>query len=525
MRKLKIFVISLFLMSGMTQPARAKEIVKEREGKDVRKKEDVDKKEDVRREENETPDKEVTEPEQKENDESETAQGSNTEKGNEIEGPEKKDTPNEVKHEDEIEKEEEKEDDEDEDDFLDQSDAELLAELESHVEEEPRKGRKGRSGTTGRMQRFIQSMNPNISVIGTFMGAYTYDSKLKGDGHMMARDLEMKNGVHLQEVEVAFQAAVDPYFRMDIFLAFNETEAGVEEAYFTSLSLPFQLQVRAGVMNLRFGRQNQIHLHNFNFADNMLPVLRFLGNNMRAMAGELSWLIPIPWYASLSVSVSNPDGENTQSFVGDGERGEDFHVKDHRHLLYNTRLDQFFPMGANVGLNVGVSYALGPNNVMGADKLLTHLVGADMYLKWRPLNKPYFSLGLTAEGFYRRIETLGGELQDWGGYVELLWRVEKRWWLGFRYGSVEIEDAKELIDLGFEELPDNEGHPIAIDDQHRGTAAVTFRPTEYSQIRLQYNYNHVRQSLDDGSRGGWKPVHEVLLQLMGNLGTHGAHPY
>jgi hypothetical protein len=103
--------------------------------------------------------------------------------------------------------------------------------------------------------------------------------------------------------------------------------------------------------------------------------------------------------------------------------------------------------------------------------------------------------------------------------------VEKRWWVAGRYDMVEIEDPQELLRWGFESLPDDPKYPHPIDDQHRGTVAVTYRPTEFSQIRLQYNYNHVRRTLPDGSAGDWKPVHEVVLQLMGNIGPHGAHPY
>ncbi len=431
----------------------------------------------------------------------------------------------EVESEVESEGIEKVEDEDFDDDLFDKSDAEMLEALEEGAREEAAERAEKQGPPTGRVQRFFQSMNPDISVIATFLAAYTYDTALRGNGHQVARDLDMKNGIHLQELEFAFQAAVDPYFRMDVFLAFDTSGVEVEEAYFTSLSLPWRLQARAGIMNLRFGRQNPLHLHDYNFVDNMLPNVRFLSDeSMRAATGELSWLLPIPWYAALSFSISNPDGADTPSFVGDGDRSEDFEVKDHRHLLYNNRLDQFFPMGTNVGLNLGMSYAVGPNATDPDKNRLTHLVGADMYLKWRPLYRPYLEMGLTAEGFYRRIEHAEGELQDWGAYVQMLWRLSQRWWLGLRYDMVVMDDVRQLIEFDFEEPPD-EKHPFALDDQHRGTAAITWRPTEFSQIRLQYNYNHVRQSAEDGLPTGWKSVHEVFVQLMGNLGTHGAHPY
>jgi hypothetical protein len=415
------------------------------------------------------------------------------------------------------------------DDMLEKSDDELLEQFEEEVEEEPtRKKGKAAGGGGGRAQRFIQSLNPKISAIASYLFGYFYDTKLKGEGNIVPRgggDLK-KTGPHLQELELALQSAVDPYFRMDVFLSFGQSGVELEEAYFTTLALPYQLQVRLGQMRHPFGRQNQKHLHNYDFVDTMVPMARLLQeDSMGGVTGEVSWLMPLPWYAKAVVAFSRPDEEGTPSFVGGGQRTDGFHVKDGRHLLYMGRLVQFFSLTDDWGMNFGLSYAIGPNNAADVASNMTQLAGADIYLKWRPLRKPYLQMGLQAEGFVRYMQLPGTESTDWGGYAKMVWRLSKRWWVAGRYDMVEIESPLKLIEWGFEKMSDDPDYPRPIDDQHRGSVAVTFRPTEFSQLRLQYNYNHVRRSEPDGSSGDWEPVHEVFFQIMGNIGPHGAHPY
>lgn len=415
--------------------------------------------------------------------------------------------------------------DDDDEDLEGKSDEEVLKNLEKEVEAAPQKGKKREP--SGRLMRFFQSLNPDISAIGTILFGYFYDQVLKGKGNPVPRgghDLG-KSGVHLQEVELALQAEVDPFFRLDVFLSFAQFGVELEEAYFTSLALPYKLQLRVGQLYHRFGRHNQQHLHVFDFVDNMIPVVRLLGgDNMRSLTAELSWLAPLPWYVNITFALSQPNEDLTPSFVGKA-REDGFHIKDPRHLLYVARIEQFFALSENWGLTFGVSYATGPNNSGGYSLNRTQLGGVDLFLKWRPLRRPYLEMKLVAEGYMRYMQVPNNKLKDFGAYAQMIWRLDKRWWLGFRYDMVEIEDLASLVTWGFEEEVVDLEHPRPIDDQHRASAALTYRPTEFSQFRLQYNLNHVRRTETDGGSGPFKAVHEVFLQVMGNIGVHGAHSY
>jgi hypothetical protein len=259
------------------------------------------------------------------------------------------------------------------------------------------------------------------------------------------------------------------------------------------------------------------------FVDAVVPWHRLLGSEgLGGVSGEVSWLMPLRWYSSLSFAVRPATG--AASFVGDGARKDGFHLRHPGHLLYVLHLDQFYPLSTNWGLSLGVSYAVGPNGSGGSDRNLTQLLGADLFLKFRPLRQRYLELQLTAELYGRLVQVPEDELLDWGTYVEVALRLSQRWWIALRYDQVEIADAKKLLAFGFVEAPTGD-HPRAIDDQHRASLAVTWFPTHFSTLRLQYNANLPRRSAEDGTPRGFRPSHEVLLQLAGNIGAHGAHAY
>src|SRR5439155_22633046 len=62
--------------------------------------------------------------------------------------------------------------------------------------------------------RIIQSLNPDISSILTVTGSYFNDRGLGGNANFVPQgESDPKgSGIGMQELEVAFQAAVDPYF-------------------------------------------------------------------------------------------------------------------------------------------------------------------------------------------------------------------------------------------------------------------------------------------------------------------------
>src|SRR5262249_16384291 len=106
--------------------------------------------------------------------------------------------------------------------------------------------------------RGSQSLNPDISVI--FDGNFGYQRRapqfLNGDDpDLHAEDTRHALGFTAQEVELAFSAIVDPYFKGEVYLTIPNLDGlEVEEAFATTTSLPWNLQIKAGSFRGAFGR-------------------------------------------------------------------------------------------------------------------------------------------------------------------------------------------------------------------------------------------------------------------------------
>lgn len=349
-----------------------------------------------------------------------------------------------------------------------------------------------------------QSLNPDLSLIADFAAAYfSRDGSLETGGHD-----PKDTGFNLQALELHAGSAVDPYFRFDANIVFGLESVEIEEAYATTLDLPFGLQARFGQLLTRFGRLNSTHPHTWDFVDQPFALGRvFGGEGNRGLGVELSWLTPLPWYVEWVLSSTRADGEDTaRSFYG----AESPRVRNPSDLLYVTALKQFFPLSDNWSLYWGVSGAFGPNAT--GDSTRTAVYGTDIYLKYRPITEGSFTIvSLQSEWLLRRRQIPGALLTDVNGYAQLFWRFAQRFGTAARYeyGSPAI---------------DSDGHVFRADpldptwtaSRQRVAANVTYWPTEFSRLRLQ------------GSRdvpGYTDGVWAVFLAAELVTGAHGAHAF
>jgi hypothetical protein len=106
-------------------------------------------------------------------------------------------------------------------------------------------------------------------------------------------------------------------------------------------------------------------------------------------------------------------------------------------------------------------------------------------------------------------------LTDYGFYSQVLWGFRKGWVAGLRYDFVDGEEGDyEKMNLSFD------GSTLGRDPERnqrwRLSPNLTWYPSEFSKIRLQYNYDDRR---DIGSD------HSVWLQFEFLLGAHAAHKF
>ncbi len=115
----------------------------------------------------------------------------------------------------------------------------------------------------------------------------------------------------MQNLELVFDAAVDPYLRgqANVVLQITpegETTVELEEAYVTTTSLPHGLQLKAGQFLTEFGRLNPTHPHAWDFVDQPLAIGRFFGGDgLRSAGARLSWLLPTAYYSEAFLTVQN----------------------------------------------------------------------------------------------------------------------------------------------------------------------------------------------------------------------------
>ncbi len=221
------------------------------------------------------------------------------------------------------------------------------------------------SGPTGDATQTSNYFNPAISVIGNFLGV----AGNSGDGE----DLP---SAELRESEISFQAVIDPYARADVFLAFGEEGVEVEEGFVTLTALPANLLAKVGRMRAGFGKVNTLHLHLLPWADEPLPLVNLLGGEEGWVGTgvSLAGLIPLPADTFSEATV--------QVFGGDSELFESLERED---LAYNVHYRVFRDLSDSTNLDVGLSWAHGPNGLTTSSD--TELWGLDAAYRWKPLQR------------------------------------------------------------------------------------------------------------------------------------------
>ena len=181
-----------------------------------------------------------------------------------------------------------------------------------------------------------------------------------------------QRGFGVQNLELSFAGAVDPYLNGEAHLIFQIDETGesileVEEAFLTTRSMPLALQVKAGTFFTEFGRLNPQHPHSWSFVDQPLISTRMMGGDgLRGPAARLSWLSPLPWYAEFLLGAHNPRGETAFSFLS-GEPEFAGYPLVQRGLLRVTDLVRSARwlnsanLGPEITFNLGASGLWGPN--------------------------------------------------------------------------------------------------------------------------------------------------------------------
>lgn len=244
-------------------------------------------------------------------------------------------------------------------------------------------------------------------------------------------------------------------------------------------------------------------------------------DGLRSQGLRVSWLAPTSWYTEAMVSVLNSAGGTAFSFRSDESSEIHGGVPAEREVLgpgdfvIVPRVATSFDLTATQTLLLGVSAAFGPNN-SGPDAR-TQVYGADLYWKWKSAtaHQGFPFVSWQTEALYRRYDATEREsaddptvllpdetLRDRGVYSQVLWGIKPLLVAGLRGefagGNAAAFDSQLRT------------------DRFRLSPNVTWYPTEFSKLRLQYNYDH---------REGLGADHSVWLQFEFVLGAHASHKF
>ena len=335
-------------------------------------------------------------------------------------------------------------------------------------------------GATG----LAKALNPDISVIGDFLGA------VGGNPIRPVPALEM------HETEVAFQSVIDPYARADFFISFGESGVNLEEGYITFTSLPAGFVARAGKMRAAFGKVNTLHNHVLPWTDRPLVTENLVGgeDGIDDAGFSVSHIFEGPKHLFLEATGQLYRGDSDELFKSfrPSDVSPVAHLHGYKDLTDNTNLD------------IGLSYARGHNDAASllppkrAEDFVTSLYGMDATLRWKPLQRSiYHSFVARSEFVWSQRQQLPVEQRAFGFYSSADYQFARRWFFGGRFDWSDRAREANLTDKG-------------------GSLVLTYWPSEFAQLRGQFRHTRYAENVD---------TNELRLQVQFAIGAHGAHPF
>jgi hypothetical protein len=351
---------------------------------------------------------------------------------------------------------------------------------------------------------------PNVS--GNALFLYRNSNFNKAD------DSTVRNGIDLQEAELAFYADVDPYSRLSmLFSAAPEYRANPyytpaagqkfkqewkfepEELFAETDHIP-GVTVKIGKFKAAFGKHNTLHSHAYPFVDAPMINAGLLGDEgLNDVGLSAAALIPFKWFSEFTAQYLRGEGENDEfssPTPGDG--------------VGVARLKNLWDLTDDLTMEVGASYARGNNDFKSA----TQLAGGDLTFKWRPSSGGKYHSGILAFEFIDRKMQKSGAADD-HGYGLASWiqyQFAERWIAKARYETLQRTGS------GFASSLDNE---FADGVTTKGSALIEFAATEFSFFRLEYDQAHGPQQTGTGLTN----EHKIYLQGNFTIGSHPAHSY
>jgi hypothetical protein len=345
---------------------------------------------------------------------------------------------------------------------------------------------------------------PDFSAVGDFVG----DLSPKGS----SQDFSCR--LCVREVELAVQAAVDPFFRGDVFLGISDLEKiSIEQAFLTTTALPYGLEVRLGRELLPLGKINVTHRHDLHTVEYPWVIQKFLSaDGLKGTGVYVSKIVaPFGFYQEIILTANDRMGDATEGLVT-----QEPWNKELSGLGYHARFRNYFDISESSNFELSASGLTGkreqpfdfgttpPAAGVNAVNVRQSIVGGDLTFRWRPLQQGlYTSLIFQAEfmrQFNQRVTTAGylGPDRDFSGaYGFARWQLTQRLYVGGRYDWLQD--------------PGLNGETFTA-----GSGYLEWFPSEFSKMIVGYERTMPT---------GLDAINRVLLQASFALGPHKPHPF
>jgi hypothetical protein len=260
-----------------------------------------------------------------------------------------------------------------------------------------------------------------------------------------------------------------------------QTWEGEPEEWFLKLTdLPGGLELRGGQFLNRFGQQNTLHNHGWDYVDQNLVNGTMLGADGLATQGaEITWTRPIhglTWTSFLTASA------------GRALTHEEDALSDYGDWLYTANWTNLYRLNDFHAVRAGLSYAYGDNQTGEAKPLY----GGHLEYQWR-------ANGLESGGNYLRGRS---ELQLRAGRAAITdakWGISTSVLYGLETGRMGTFESGVRYDYV-------ERAPEGMDERWRLSPSITWLPFASRTIsfRVQYNLDH--SSTGGVNHGIWAQV-------------------
>jgi hypothetical protein len=356
----------------------------------------------------------------------------------------------------------------------------------------------------------VQRLLPDISVVGDLVADASPDGSTQEGGERFL----------VREIEIAAGAAVDPYFRGDVFLGVSDEEGvAIEQAFLTTTALPAGVEVRLGRFLMPVARLNLTHREALHTVEFPWVYQRFLGpEGLKGTGVQASRVFsPFGFYQELLVTMVDGLGEPVEGL----STAEPINRRL-GGLGYSARLRNYLDLSQASNVELGFSALTGERaqavevpegfDVTAVARRQT-TVGADFTYRWRPLQQGLYKSLIVQAEVMRQVNGDPGETVTLpgGGTVDFL--GPRRDYTGaFAFARYQLT-RRAFLGARYDWLEDPQGDGEAL---NAASAYLEFFPSEFSKLIASF------ERYEPGEGDG---ANRILLQAVFALGPHKPHPF